>query len=86
MSRINNPENGSFRNRENQQYMKAADSVLLSLSYRFLTADNIRLVLSRGSMFYAAGEGWFRKRVKIIIILIYIQLIFIVIKQSHNRP
>ena len=56
------------------------------VSYRFLIADNFWLVLSQGHLFYGAGEVWFRKRVKIITILIYIQLIFTVFTQSHNRP
>ena len=68
------------------EYCKHVHNLYTQVSYRFLTADNFWLVLSQGRLFYGAGEGWFRKRVKIKIILIYIQLIFIVFTQSHNRP
>ena len=47
------------------------------VSYRFLTADNFWLVLSRGRLFYGGGEGWFRKRVKKKKFPTYIQLKFI---------
>ena len=62
------------------------EAIITQVSYRFLTADNFRQVLSRVCLFYGRGEGWFYKRVKKYIFLFYIQLKFIVSTQLNNRP
>ena len=54
------------------------------MSYRFLTADHFRLVLSRMSFVLCGVEGWFHKRVKMSVYPTEIYCIN-TIKQSSLR-